>query len=101
VVVRGVPAVVYRGAIGVQRSVAAGVLQSTSLPFIVAATAIGRELGLLDGAESAALVGAGLLSVLLFPVLGLSLLRRNGSVAGRTAQQRPVEDPCLTQLPQP
>jgi Kef-type K+ transport system membrane component KefB len=101
VVVRGVPAVVYRGAIGVQRSVAAGVLQSTSLPFIVAATAIGRELGLLDGAESAALVGAGLLSVLLFPALGLSLLRRNGSVAGRTAQQLPLEDPCLTQLPQP
>ena len=101
VVVRGVPAVVYRGAIGARRTIAAGVLQSTSLPFIVAATAIGRELGLVDGAESAALVGAGLLSVLLFPVLGLSLLRRNDAAAGRTAQQRPLEDPCLTQLPQP
>jgi Kef-type K+ transport system membrane component KefB len=76
VLVRGVPAIVYRRAIGAQRTVAAGVLQSTSLPFIVAATAIGRELGLLDGAESAALVGAGLLSVLLFPALGLALLRR-------------------------
>jgi Kef-type K+ transport system membrane component KefB len=76
VLVRGVPALVYRGAIGAQRTLAAGVLQSTSLPFIVAATAIGRELGLLDGAESAALVGAGLLSVLFFPALGLALLRR-------------------------
>jgi Kef-type K+ transport system membrane component KefB len=81
VLVRGVPAVVYRSAIGGQRTLAAGVLQSTSLPFIVAATAIGRELGLLDGAESAALVGAGLLSVLLFPALGLALLRRGGVTA--------------------
>jgi Kef-type K+ transport system membrane component KefB len=80
-VVRGVPAALYRSAIGRGRWVAAGVLQSTSLPFIVAATAIGRELGLIGGAESAALVGAGLLSVLLFPVLGLALLRR-GAEAG-------------------
>jgi Kef-type K+ transport system membrane component KefB len=81
VVVRGLPAIVYRRAIGAQRTLAAGVLQSTSLPFIVAATAIGTELGLLDGAESAALVGAGLLSVLLFPALGLALLRREGVTA--------------------
>ena len=52
-----------------------GILQATSLPFIVAATAIGLELGLLDAAESAALIGAGLLSVLIFPLLGLTLLR--------------------------
>jgi hypothetical protein len=51
-------------------------MQATSLPFIVAATAIGLELGLLDAAESAALIGAGLLSVLIFPLLGLTLLRK-------------------------
>ena len=50
-------------------------MQSTSLPFIVAATAIGAELGLVGPAESAALIGAGLLSVLLFPLIGLVLLR--------------------------
>ena len=53
----------------------AGVLQSTSLPFIVAATSIGLELNLIDAAESAALIGAGLLSVLIFPITGLALLR--------------------------
>ena len=42
---------------------------------LVAATAIGMELRLIDAAESAALIGAGLLSVLVFPVTGLSLLR--------------------------
>ncbi len=74
-VVRGMPALVYRRAVGARRAVVAGVLQSTSLPFVVAATAIGMDLGLLSAAEGAALVGAGLLSVLIFPVAGLALLR--------------------------
>jgi Kef-type K+ transport system membrane component KefB len=74
--VRGLPALIYRPLIGGRRTAAAAVLQATSLPFIVAATAIGVELGLMDAAESAALIGAGLLSVLLFPIGGLALLRR-------------------------
>ena len=78
--VRGVPALLYRRLLDGRRTLVAGVLQATSLPFIVAATAIGLELGLLDSAESAALIGAGLLSVLIFPVLGLTLLR--GAPAG-------------------
>jgi Kef-type K+ transport system membrane component KefB len=76
VVVRGLPALIYRPVIGSRRTAAAAVLQATSLPFIVAATAIGVELGLMDAAESAALIGAGLLSVLLFPLGGLALLGR-------------------------
>jgi Kef-type K+ transport system membrane component KefB len=76
--VRGLPALIYRPVIGSRRTAAAAMLQATSLPFIVAATAIGVELGLMDAAESAALIGAGLLSVLLFPVGGLALLRRDG-----------------------
>jgi Kef-type K+ transport system membrane component KefB len=74
--VRGLPALLYRRVIGGRRSAIAGLMQATSLPFIVAATAIGTELGLIDAAESAALIGAGLLSVLLFPLAGLVLLRR-------------------------
>ena len=50
-------------------------MQATSLPFIVAATAIGQDLGILSAAEGAALIGAGLLSVLIFPLVGLALLR--------------------------
>ena len=57
----------------------AGVLQATSLPFIVAATTIGVEMGLMSTAESSALVAAGLLSVLLFPLTGLTLLKRAGA----------------------
>jgi Kef-type K+ transport system membrane component KefB len=73
---RGVPAIVYRGALDGRQTAIAGLMQATSLPFIVAATAIGRELDLIDAAASAAMIGAGLLSVLLFPLGGLLLLRR-------------------------
>jgi Kef-type K+ transport system membrane component KefB len=85
VVVRGLPALVYRRVLDGPHTVVAGLLQATSLPFIVAATAIGMELGLLDAAEGAALVGAGLLSVLLFPLAGLVLLRRNTEPRTRTS----------------
>jgi Kef-type K+ transport system membrane component KefB len=74
--VRGLPAFIYRDFLGGRRATIAGLLQATSLPFIVAATAIGMDLGLIDAAESSALIAAGLLSVLIFPVSGLGLLRR-------------------------
>jgi len=73
--VRGLPAVLYRNVLRGRRLVAAGLLQATSLPFIVAATAIGLELRLISPATSAALVGGGLVSVVAFPVLALMLLR--------------------------
>jgi Kef-type K+ transport system membrane component KefB len=88
VVVRGLPALLYRRVLDGRRVLSAGLMQATSLPFIVAATAIGLELGLLDPAESAALIGAGLLSVLIFPLLGLTLLRR-GEPDGTEPQPAP------------
>jgi Kef-type K+ transport system membrane component KefB len=75
VVARGLPALLYRSDFGRRRAIAAGLLQATSLPFIVAATQIGQDLGVIDAAASAAFIGAGLLSVLLFPISALALLR--------------------------
>src|ERR671927_369439 len=72
---RGLPAVLYRPMVGDRSSLAAGLLQATSLPFIVAATGIGMELGILSPAVGAAMVVAGLLSVVLFPLGALTLLR--------------------------
>ena len=74
-IVRGVPAALYRSLIGDRRALVAALFQATSLPFIVAATAIGRSLSLIGGAESAELIAAGLLSVLIFPLAGSLLLR--------------------------
>jgi len=69
--------VIYRPITGVRGAVAAGLLQATSLPFIVAATMIGVELGSIDPGTAAAFVAAGLLSALLFPALAVALLSRS------------------------
>jgi Kef-type K+ transport system membrane component KefB len=82
--VRGVPAILYRRLLGGRDAAIAGLLQATSLPFIVAATAIGLDLGVIDAATSAALIAAGLLSVVIFPATGLALLR-GGAAARRPA----------------
>jgi Kef-type K+ transport system membrane component KefB len=91
--VRGIPALLYRRAIDGRQTLVAALMQATSLPFIVAATAIGLSLHLVTAAESAALIAAGLLSVLLFPLIGLTLLRRGG--AAPRAQAAP-EEPAPT-----
>jgi Kef-type K+ transport system membrane component KefB len=82
---RGVPAALYRSMVGNRSSLAAGLLQATSLPFIVAATGIGIELGVLSPAIGAAMVVAGLLSVVMFPLGALTLLRADAeqAVAGQ------------------
>jgi Kef-type K+ transport system membrane component KefB len=90
---RGLPAWLYRFRVGTRRSVVAGLLQATSLPFIVAAVEIGMELGKLDQATGAALVAAGLLSVLLFPLAALTILR------GAQADERKDEsEPTTTAM---
>jgi Kef-type K+ transport system membrane component KefB len=95
--VRGVPALLYRGTISNREVGVAALLQATTLPFIVAASAIGMELGLLDEATAAALIAAGLLSLLLFPILALTLLRRGeapavtSAPAGRLTSTTPQE----------
>ena len=95
-VVRGLPAFVYVRLLGRSRSVIAGVLQATSLPFIVAATQIGLQLGAVSRASAAGLVAAGLLSVVISPALGLVLLRRGEPrAAGRPEASSPVM-PVLT-----
>src|SRR5262249_12453792 len=73
---RGLAALVYVPLLGRYRSVIAGVLQSTSLPFIVAAAQIGLGLGVVSRASAAGLVAAGLLSVAPSPTLAVVLLRR-------------------------
>jgi Kef-type K+ transport system membrane component KefB len=74
--VRGVPALLTARATGLRAAAAIGLLQATSLPFIVTATQIGIALGKVSTVTAAALVCAGLLSVLIFPLVALGLLRR-------------------------
>jgi Kef-type K+ transport system membrane component KefB len=84
-VVRGVPAALYVRAVGRARAVAAGFMQATSLTFIVVATVIGVETGHQRPSTAAALVVAGLLSVIIYPPAALRILQ--------SAADRPVSDP--------
>src|SRR5215467_9499830 len=94
-VVRGVPALIGLRANGTRATLALGLLQATSLPFIVTATQIGVTLGKITPVTAAALVCAGLLSVLIFPLLALTLLRE-GTPEPAAAQAMPVPEPHVT-----
>src|SRR5919198_582485 len=72
---RAIPALVYRPLLDGRQIAAAGLLQATSLGFIVVASQIGMDLGLITKGTGAAFVAAGLVSVLVFPLTALSLLR--------------------------
>lgn len=75
-VIRAVPAVVYRPLAESRRQlVSGGLLQATSLSLLVVGGQIGVEMGLVSAENYTALVAAGLISVLVFPLLALTLLR--------------------------
>ena len=73
--IRGIPAVFYRNQVGGRKAWAGGLLQATSLPFIVAGVRIGEVIGKISEGTGAALIAAGMLSVLIFPVTALTLLK--------------------------
>ena len=76
-VVRGIPQFfIYRKAIPAPRQRGRfALLVATALPIIVAVTSIEVDAGIMDPRNAAALVGAGALSVLVFPLVGTWLVR--------------------------
>lgn len=92
-VVRGVPALLYLRALGPRTTAAAALLQATSLPFLVTAAEIGVGSGVMDRVTAAALVTAGVLSVLLFPAAALGLLRGESTDAARQGAEVAVGPP--------
>jgi Kef-type K+ transport system membrane component KefB len=93
--VRGLPALLYTRLVGRRKAVIAGILQATSLPFIVAAAEIGMSIGTLSEANGAALIAAGLLSVIVFPALGLTLLRRGEGAPEEPEQRGAMPTPAM------
>ncbi len=73
-VVHLLPALLYRPQMGKRRALAAGFLQATSFSFVIVATAVGLRLGIMVPASATALVGAGLITVVIFPALAFRLL---------------------------
>lgn len=76
---RGLPALLYLRRLGRRGSLAAGLLQATSLPFIVTATQIGMLTGRMSPEAATGLVCAGLISVLVFPGMAVAITGRGHS----------------------
>ncbi|MEY4175258.1 MAG: hypothetical protein RI900_2423 [Actinomycetota bacterium] len=76
-VVRGLPALLYRKELDRHEMIGLAFLQAAALPLVVVITGLGVADGLMRPDNAAALVGAGLLSVVVFPILGLSFHGRS------------------------
>jgi Kef-type K+ transport system membrane component KefB len=78
--VRGLPAwLLYRRHLAPAEVRPLALFSAAGLPLIIAITEIGKSTGAMPNSEAAALVGAGMLSVLLYPILALFLRSRTSS----------------------
>jgi Kef-type K+ transport system membrane component KefB len=73
-IVRGTPALLlYRSALGRRDRIALALMSSTQLPLVLAITTLATAGGHMRASTAAALIGAAVLSTLIFPVLALRL----------------------------
>jgi Kef-type K+ transport system membrane component KefB len=80
-VVRGLPSLlVYRRALPLRQRAEMTFITATTMPLLIALAAIGLSTGVMIPANAAALVGAGVLSVLVYPLIAIALARRGGTV---------------------
>ena len=81
--VRGVPALfVYKGLLPARQRTSLMFLQATALPLLVVITEIGLSSDRMTQQNATALVGAGMVSVLAFPLIGFAILGRDGDGDG-------------------
>ncbi len=75
-IVRGLPSLlVYRHVLPARQRVEMTFITATTLPLLIALVDIGQQDGIMLPANGAALVGAGVLSVVVFPLIAVSLHR--------------------------
>ena len=75
-IVRGLPSLlVYRRALPARQRVEMTFITATTLPLLIALVEIGQRDGVMLPANAAALVGAGVLSVLVYPLIAVGLHR--------------------------
>ena len=93
IVVRGLPSLlVYRRALAPVQRLEMTFITATSLPLLIALAAIGEQDGVMLPATAASLIGAGVLSVLVFPLIAVGLHRRAAVTpadVGMTAEETP------------
>ena len=93
--VRGAPALVlYRHDLDLNQRLQMTLLTATALPLLVALAAIGLSTGHMLPENAAALVGAGVLSVIVFPGLAVALHRRTPRPRDPQPDATTVEEPA-------
>jgi Kef-type K+ transport system membrane component KefB len=85
--VRGLPALLYVRFTGRRRAEAAGLLQATTLTFVIVATQIGLTTEKITPTAAASLLAAGLLSAVVFPAAAKPLLRRAAAPGAAPAEE--------------
>jgi Kef-type K+ transport system membrane component KefB len=80
-VTRGAAALLSLRELGARGTAALAFFSATGLPLIVAVIEVGERRGEIDSHVAAALVGAGMTSVLLYPLMGLMLARTHRAEA--------------------
>jgi Kef-type K+ transport system membrane component KefB len=78
-VVRGIPALLFRRDLGARTTGALALLSATSLSFVITATDIGVRLDKLRTENATALVGAAVIAMVIFPMGAQSLLPKRPS----------------------
>src|SRR4051794_14273145 len=92
--VRGVPALfLYRHDLGASQRLQMTLLTATALPLLVALAQIGLSTGHMLPENAAALVGAGVLSVVLFPGMAVALNKRDRRSPTTDPEQGPGGSP--------
>jgi len=80
-VIRGTPAMLlYRGVLGLRDRFALAFYSATELPLVVAITTIAIDEGHMRSSTAAALVGAAIISALVFPLVGMRLRRGQSGI---------------------
>jgi Kef-type K+ transport system membrane component KefB len=88
-VVRGLPTLLYRNELASRERRLLALFSATSLPLIVVITELGKATERMRPENAAALVGAGILSVLVFPLIGLSM---RGVAAPKAGAERDLSE---------
>jgi Kef-type K+ transport system membrane component KefB len=90
VVVRGSSALLWLRELGRRRTAGLAIFSATGLPLIVAIVGIGTDRGAIDADVGTSLIGAGMISVLLLPLIGTAIARRESPRLGDAESTSPA-----------
>ena len=90
VVVRGAPALLRLRELGPRETLALALCSGTALPLVVAIVGIGTDRGAISAQVGASMIGAGMISVLVLPLLTTSLVGRRSSREGDFPARAPA-----------